>query len=400
MPTLASTSRAQLRRIVESVFGTTPVSGNPKNVRMTGESLGYQIGTERSKEIRSDRQVTDLIQTSAQANGGVNFELSYNEYDDLMESVLQGTWAAYGTAGVGTTFTGTFTATTIVPTVNPSGSSAFTNLAKGQWFRLLAPSHANDGLILKVSESVTPTAALITLDAATPLATGTSIAGCAIQTSRLTNGTTQRSWTLEREFGDISQFMAFKGMVASKMSLNMASGAIVAGSFDFMGKNSTRAASTQLPGTAVASLTYDVANAVTGVGQIMEGTTLLTGTFIKSMNFSVDNKLRIQDAIGTLGAAGIGSGSAEITGTIEVYLADGTMYDKFVNNTTTKLSVRVVDGSGNGYVFSFPKVKFSDAKVNAGAIDQDAMISMPFTALMDATTGKTILVDRVGVAVV
>jgi hypothetical protein len=117
------------------------------------------------------------------------------------------------------------------------------------------------------------------------------------------------------------------------------------------------------------------------------------------MDLSVDNKLRIQDAIGVLGAAGIGSGTADIKGMIEVYLADGTLYDKFVNNTATSLSLRTVDNAGNGYIWTFPRTKYSDAKVSAGAKDQDAIISMPFEALMDPTSSKTVFVDRVGVAV-
>src|SRR5688572_18584599 len=117
MPTLASTSRAQLRYLQETAFGAVAASGPHYRLRMTGESLNFNIGTESSKEIRSDRQTSDLIQTSAQAGGGVNFELSYNEYDDMMEAALQGTWAVYGTAGVGTTFTADFTATTITASV-------------------------------------------------------------------------------------------------------------------------------------------------------------------------------------------------------------------------------------------------------------------------------------------
>jgi hypothetical protein len=54
----------------------------------------------------------------------------------------------------------------------------------------------------------------------------------------------------------------------------------------------------------------------------------------------------------------------------------------------------VVDGDNNGYVFTLPKIKYSGGKVVAGAINQDVMLEMPFTALMDGVSRKTIFVDR------
>jgi len=400
MPTLASTSRAQLRYILESVFGTIPGSGNPNNVRMTGESLTFGLGTESSKEIRSDRQITDLVQVSAEASGGVNFELSYNEHDDIIEAALQGTWAVYGVAGVGATFSGTYTATTITAAVAPTGASAFTTLALGQWIQLNAPANVNDKKWVKIHASTAITSTVITLDAGTPLTANGPTAGSWVSASRLVNGTTQRSFSLEKAFNDINQFFAYRGMTNSKMSMQFQSGAIVTGAFDFMGKDAIRAAATQLPGAPIASLTFDVMNAVSGVGQLFEGGAPLTSTFIKSVSFDMDNKLRGQSALANMGNVGVGSGSLDVKGTMEVYLADGTLYDKFVTNAASSLSLRATDAAGNGYVISFPKMKYSDAKVVAGSIDQDAMLSLPFTAIMDPVTGKTILVDRAGVAAV
>ena len=183
------------------------------------------------------------------------------------------------------------------------------------------------------------------------------------------------------------------------MSLKFAAGSVVGGSFGFMGKDAIRQdTTTTLPGTPIASKTLDVMNAVAGVGNIMEGGAVLTGTYIKSVDLSIDNSLRAQTAIGTLGAVGVGTGTLQVSGTMEVYLADGAMWDKFRNNTSSALSLRATDGAGNGYVITLPKIKYGDAKINAGSIDQDLMLSMPFTAIMDPASSKTIIIDRAGVA--
>jgi hypothetical protein len=62
-------------------------------LRFTGESLGYRISNTPSGEVRSDRQITDLIQTGADASGDINIEASYGAYDDLLESAMFSAWS-------------------------------------------------------------------------------------------------------------------------------------------------------------------------------------------------------------------------------------------------------------------------------------------------------------------
>jgi hypothetical protein len=392
---LASSNRAQVRFIPEATFGVTPNTGNCTNLRATGETLAFEIQTTTSQEIRADRQITDVVQTGASTSGGVNFELSYKEYDPFIEAVLQGTWAHFGTAGLGTAAAVGInsTAGTLTWGVAPTGSDALTNLEVGQWFKLIAPSDAANGAYLKVASRTSTT---ITVDASTPIpGTGTraAVAGTQVKSSRVKNGTTQRSFSIEKEFADVAQFFLYKGMTASKMSLQFQTGAILTGNFDFMGTVSARSGTTQLPGTPVTSQAFDVMNAVSGVGNIYEAGVPLTGTFIKSINLDVDNALRGQDAIGTMGFVGIASGTISVGGAVEMYLADGTMYDKLINNTSSSLSWFVRDGLGNGYVITAEKVKFSGGGVTAGGLNQDVMLSMNWQGLMDAT-GKTLAIDR------
>lgn len=400
---IATTSRAQLRRIPEVTFGVTPVTGNGWDLRVTGESFNFDIKKEASKELRSDRQIGYVVPVSAGGSGGFNFHLSYGEYDPEIESVLQGTWTVFGVNGVGATFTADFTATTITASIATSGASIFTNLARGQWFRLVAPSNANHGRFFRVSTSVAPTTTVITLDANTPAAVATGVTLCQVQTSRLTNGVTQTSFTYEKEFPDVVQFFSFPGMTPGKMMLNFVAAALTDGSFEFMGKSGTRAAVTALPGTAVASRTAEIMNGATGVGQLYENNVALSSTFIKSLNLTIDNMQRSQEAIGNFGYVGIGSGTLDVKATMEVYFSDGALYDKFIANTYTSLTVGSTDPLGNGYILTLPRLNLMSAKVTAGAKDQDLMASFEVMALADdanaiSTLRKTIFIDRVGAA--
>ena len=65
------------------------------------------------------------------------------------------------------------------------------------------------------------------------------------------------------------------------------------------------------------------------------------------------------------------------------------------------MSIPILDNAGNGYIFVYPRLKYTAAKVNAGGLDQDNMLSLDFTALMDnvatsATYQKTFAIFRVG----
>lgn len=403
MPTLASSSRAQLAYIKETVYGTTPGAGNGRFLRMTGESLNFDLSKEASKEIRDDRQSAGATTVDANASGGFNFHMQYAEYDQLIEAAMQSVYTVYGTNGVGTTFSATFASNTITAAVAPTGSSDFTTLQKGQWLRVTAPSNVNDGKFVRISTVTAPTTTVITLDASTPLTAGGPIANSAVATSRLANGTTLMSFSLEKKFSDVTQFLTYRGMGVAKMSMNFSAGAISDGSFDFMGKDAVRNITTQLPGTTAASQQYEIQNGVRGIGQLWEGTTPLTTTSVKSMTMSVDNVLRGQKALGTLGNIGLGVGDLKITGTIETYFADGTQFDKFLADTYTQLVVATQDTAKNGYVFTLPRVLLMNAKVVAGGEGQDVMATFDYEAFADdanatAALRKTIFIDRVGAA--
>jgi len=174
--TLASTSRVQVRYIKETTLGETPTVGTAKNLRITGESLTFALTKETSQELNAYRAATSVVPTQAEASGSLNFELSYAEYDPLLEGILQNTFTAFGTNGVGTAFNATFTATTITASAATTGSSAFTTLKAGQWFTVRGSGTLNDNRLFRVSKVTAPTSTVLTLDPGTPAAVGTGAA--------------------------------------------------------------------------------------------------------------------------------------------------------------------------------------------------------------------------------
>lgn len=426
MPTLASSNRSQLAYKLEGAYPTNYgvlQGGNGTNLNILSETLAYDIKNESSKSIRSDGQVPSVVQVGASAQGGIAIESQYREYDPFLQTVMKDVYTVFGVDGVGTPGTGTLTptsSTVLTASVATSGNSIFTALNKGQWFGITPAAGASAAVVaylkgraFRVSASVAPSATVLTLDASTPVDTAIITAALAVgwivSSSRLMNGTTpaqmatMKSYSLEVGHSDVSLFRQYLGMMASKYDVKLSIGSIVTGSFDFMGKSMVN----PMPvvtgmGTAINSQTFVPPNATRGVFDIFEGGVKLSQTtYIKSGEFTIDNGLRTQDAVGVFGSAGLATGSFKATGKLEVYFADAVFYNKFLAGSASSLSIPLLDVDGNGYVYTFPNIKYTTAKVQVGGLDQDNMLSVDWEASLDpdptsSTYNKTVAIYRVG----
>jgi len=90
----ASGSGLRVAYVAEVTEGTTPATPAFKTMRQTGGGgLRLDKATGRSEEVRADRNIADEYLLGLDASGDYNIEFSYGSYDDLLEAVLQGTWA-------------------------------------------------------------------------------------------------------------------------------------------------------------------------------------------------------------------------------------------------------------------------------------------------------------------
>ncbi len=387
---LASTSSVQISYLEETTFGVIE-TGTPKNLRMTGESLAYDISSEASKEINASRQVSDLVQVGATAQGGINFEAQYREYDPFFEALLSSTFDEIGTDGV--------SAVTVDFTVSGNNVTAsvgdFTGIVAGQWISFIGAGDNSGIYRVDTVNSVTD----LDLDSDYPISSDATTVACDVSSSRLTLGLDAlRTFTIQKEFSDVAQFFAYRGMAASKLSLNLATGALLTGSLDFMGSDSVRDSVTQFSGAANAASGFGIMNAVTGVGKILLDGAPLAGTFVKSATVDINGNLRGQTAIGTLGNVGIGTGTFDIGGTLEFYLNDGAIYDQALANTSVSIEFPISDVLGNGYAFIFNNCKLGVPTVQAGSKDADVMLSVPFTAIAPSNADRMVYIDRFGAA--
>lgn len=374
----ADSNRGRLSYKVESTYDTNP-GGNFQILRATQTDFTTTKETVASNEIRSTRDVANLAMTGGATNGSFNFELSgLGSFDPLIEAALCGT---YGTAtnvtNVAVTLTTTFGATGID-----------TNIAIGQWVLAYGFTNAANNGWHRVTAKATGTIVV-----ASTLVNETAAAGKGVKAKTIKNGTVKRSYAIEQAYLDIGDYFLYSGQRVGTMSLEATAGQLVTGSFGFMGA-STLAATSTYAGTPVAATNSQIINATSNVGAVLEASTftpLTTG--IQGFSLNLDNSLRAQMAMGSRYPKNIGYGRQVITGSINAYFYDLTMYQKFLDHTATTLVLSFADGAGGGLRIQLPKVYFTADAHSLGGIDQDVMEQVEFAAVYDPTADAQIIMD-------
>jgi hypothetical protein len=264
----------------------------------------------------------------------------------------------------------------------------------GQWIHVEGFANSVNNGWHKVT-AVGTTTITVSTNLATEAAGGGADGSRNLRGRMLRNGVSYKpSWSFEEEFPDISAFIVYSGCRLSTLNLNLTAKQIITGSAGFMGATGEEDSATSVVTGNFEASTWTPMNASNNVGAIFEnGITLSTA--IRSISLSINNNLRPIDKIGSLAPAEINHGTLSITGTVEVYFESLALYTKFINHTSTSLAFRVTDVDGNSYIITLPKIYFTEGDPNVGGINQDVMVSLPFTAVRDATTDCMIQIDAI-----
>lgn len=416
----ADTSASQLYYTEElGSWAQTPLPASVLHeVRYTGESLQHNKNTVQSQEIRSDAQITDLIEVGVAGEGDINIELSYGAHDDFLAALLRTTWVDYVSTLPVTGFVVTGVAPNQVFTITSTNFGTAPELAKltaGTVIRVNGSAN-NDGfytLKLNATSTLITVVDGLTAEASPP---GTT----KIDSSSIRNGKAKRSFLLERQFTDlmpanytppsgdppIEAVHVMKGARMNTLTLNFTADSILTGTFGIMGDQMTVQAATSGTFTATPSPagslapTFDVMNATSNVGAVYFNGAILNNA-IQSVTLEVTNNCRAQRAIASRSAVGIGYGRFVVTGTMNMYFEDSVMFKHMINHDAVSWSAVVSDtpsdpSAGRSYAFNVFRLKFGTGGPEAGAPDTDVMQSIAYTAMRDPTTKVTLQICRFG----
>jgi len=383
---MSDSNRVQMRYVEEDDWGTTPPTRDLQELRIVSESLKHTIENVTSNEIRDDRQTTNLIQTGSSAAGDLAFELSYDSYDEFLEGALWSDWSvdlAISAATIAAAATG-FT----------DSGAGFGSVVAGEWIKVAGftgSSGENEGYYL-----VTAAAAATLTTSPAPASIEAVGATVTVKGSYLRNGTTEHSYSIERKLSELSPLVHFPytGLVVNTFNVDVASKAVLTGSFGFIGQKGDVSATAMSSGSITDAGTTDPLNANANVANVLENDTAVATCLVNAMGFALNNNVRGLDAIGSTGNCDIGVGEVDLTGTLTAYFKNKDLYQKFLDATASSLSFRVADAAGNVYIFTFHNIKFSDDAPAAGGANTDIMDNLAWTALRHATYDCMIQIDK------
>lgn len=403
---MSDSSSTQLFYRPEQTWGEDPTTASPFNpireLRFTNESLNYSAQTVVSEEIRSDRQVSDIIRTGVESGGDVGIELSFGAFDDLFEGMLYNDWSAVQDSDLNSPADPGFTVALDSPNTSSTISAAspttgfLNSLTVGAFIEVSGSvlSPVNDGYYRVTANSG---ANSITVSPALP---SPGVDGFRIRESHLRNGTTLKSFLLEKAFTDVGEYFSFTGMRVGTANISIAPGAILTGSFGFSGENATVQGNSIIAGLTspetIPVAANDVFNAVDNVGNVLIDGAVDADVCFTEITFDVENNLRFQPCIGQLESSGIGVGRTQISGTLSAYFVNRSFFEKYLNFDTVAVSFTITDAAGNTYLMDFPSVKFTNGEVVAGGNDEDVLVTIEFTAKRDPTLGFTFGLNRFG----
>lgn len=213
--------------------------------------------------------------------------------------------------------------------------------------------------------------------------------------STLKIGTTAQSFSIEKDFDDVGRYFSFSGMRVGQMNLNVSYGEIMTASFSFMGNNADASDTSKVgTGDILAAPTTDVLNATTDLSTVtINGSP--TNVCIQSLSLSLDNTLRNRVCIGNVFPVNIAYGTANVSGSIELYFSANAfaIYQNVLSNADVSFSFAVEDEDYR-YTFNIPRAKLVGSAPVSTGIDTDIVLSFDFTALLDPTSESSLVITK------
>lgn len=211
----------------------------------------------------------------------------------------------------------------------------------------------------------------------------------------ITNGVAFNPKSFEAVFngtsGDI--YKRFTGCYIPTFSLEAKVNEIITYKFDILGRGASYS------NAAIADSTYsDVSTEAPMTATDFAGFVLgdISITCVNMLSMEINNNLRVQECLGSLYPTGVGYGDFNCSGKMSFFL-EHTHLDvlqAFENNTSDSLTWRFGLVDGKKTVFTVPKFKISNLKVQAASANNDVMVEADWTGLKDSGISGTLKIER------
>ena len=394
---MSDTNRVSLKFSPEVTAGVLS-SNEFVTLPFTGTSdMGATPEMVVSDLIRSDREVSNLRKVDQSVGGGFDTELISGAFDTLLEGVMQSSFTAESEIiSVGDNIRITESgADTFIQDGTASG--AFADALVGDVLRV------NDGTkdyFCTVQANPSGSSVAVTCHDL-PVTAGYVTTHTIQLPGKLVNGVTPKSFSVERGFEDANVYEYLTGMEMDTFSVSASANSLVTASFGMLGRSQSSRVGRQGGITDVTEETYgSTLNASSNVATIGHShpttSTILTAdlAIVTEISLEITNNLRELNALGTVGAASIGSGEFSVTGSMSVYFEDDALLEKLLENQQTSLRFGFSAEDGSMISFFLPAIKFTEGIPEVSGKNEDVMLNLGFQAFAAGGIGSTIRVQR------
>jgi hypothetical protein len=204
-------------------------------------------------------------------------------------------------------------------------------------------------------------------------------------TNVISDGVTEKSFTVEQGQLDISQYSLYTGVKVNTWNVDVPVDGIVTSTFSVQGKDFA------ISGTTIDGTVTDptISEPFFHAG----GTFTIDGveSCISAVSLSVDNGGTANYCLGDDSANNITVGLISVTGSLTVYFEDASIFTNFLNEATAVLDFTLTDGV-NSLNFNLPKIKYNGADRTVDG-QGPILVTAAFEALSNAG-GPVITITR------
>lgn len=192
------------------------------------------------------------------------------------------------------------------------------------------------------------------------------------------------SLTIEKGFVDITTYLQYAGARVNRITFAVAPDALVTGAIGFMMANEV-VATTPLDAT-LTDIDHIPFNSFDG--SISEGGGVI-GVATK-LDLTIENQLNPLKVIGSQFLGALLAQRFKVTGTLEVFFENETLYQKFRNFTESAIVAVLQDQAGSSLTLDLKSVRYT-GKTPMIPGEGPVLLSMPFAVHHDTTSGKQVV---------
>lgn len=224
-------------------------------------------------------------------------------------------------------------------------------------------------------------------------AVGSVWSGGSAATGTVDNGSTLRYFSLLKQFVDLTNVNhLYKGLVVNTFALNLKKKAIVDLTLGLMGMDFANGViGTILSGTPTfGAKSNNVAmNGSSNVTALLLDSVPFTSC-LDALTLNITNNMKPQECVGNLAPIGFVMGKIQVTGSMDLYFKDETLFNKFKNAQSFTLDITFTDAAAKTLALSIPRAKFEACDVVAGGTGQDVVAKCKFRGLYDSTATRVL----------